>query len=554
MHFKKAYEIYGYHITGDPDQVDNPVRYGVELEEKLIDAYEEAQKARPRSLTKLLKLVEKYPTVPAFKNYLSVYYVNRHKMDKAFAVNQRIVREHPQYLHGKLNLAAQYIIREQYDRVPEVLGESLELKALFPDRKVFHTNEFESFVAVACQYLIATGRTDEAEMRLEALEKVYPESSKIEYIRSLLMSERRKRQTELHKQKLARREEKPIGKNYDKSCQTEEAPQLHHPELEVLYREGLQIPESTLRELLTLPKETLIDDLGTIFWDSVRRFEYFMQQEAREEEWKEEIYQFPLHAMFLLTELRATDQLPLLLGGLRQGEEYLEFWYGDHLFETLWQFIYYLGQDQLPLLRDFMLEPDIHYTGKAVVGQALAQIALHQPEREPEILTLYESVFEYFLEHLDEDLLIDPDTISHMISNIIDLPNGERLLPLIRQFFELDLVEIMMVGDFDDVEQEMAERKGDPLKLQPFNSVFDHYEHIVTRWYGYLTEEEQLASDARFEEKIRELEEKEKFLDKRLGSATGGSANPPSSVKVGRNEPCPCGSGKKYKKCCWGKD
>jgi SWIM/SEC-C metal-binding protein len=30
--------------------------------------------------------------------------------------------------------------------------------------------------------------------------------------------------------------------------------------------------------------------------------------------------------------------------------------------------------------------------------------------------------------------------------------------------------------------------------------------------------------------------------------------NPPKSTKVekkiGRNEPCPCGSGKKYKKCC----
>ena len=24
----------------------------------------------------------------------------------------------------------------------------------------------------------------------------------------------------------------------------------------------------------------------------------------------------------------------------------------------------------------------------------------------------------------------------------------------------------------------------------------------------------------------------------------------PSRVKVGRNAPCPCGSGKKYKKCC----
>ncbi|HEX9964446.1 MAG TPA: UPF0149 family protein [Allosphingosinicella sp.] len=27
---------------------------------------------------------------------------------------------------------------------------------------------------------------------------------------------------------------------------------------------------------------------------------------------------------------------------------------------------------------------------------------------------------------------------------------------------------------------------------------------------------------------------------------------PAVSAKVGRNEPCPCGSGRKYKKCCWG--
>ncbi len=27
---------------------------------------------------------------------------------------------------------------------------------------------------------------------------------------------------------------------------------------------------------------------------------------------------------------------------------------------------------------------------------------------------------------------------------------------------------------------------------------------------------------------------------------------PVESTKIGRNEPCPCGSGKKYKKCCGG--
>lgn len=29
-----------------------------------------------------------------------------------------------------------------------------------------------------------------------------------------------------------------------------------------------------------------------------------------------------------------------------------------------------------------------------------------------------------------------------------------------------------------------------------------------------------------------------------------GDAKPPKRVKVGRNDPCPCGSGKKFKKCC----
>jgi len=27
-------------------------------------------------------------------------------------------------------------------------------------------------------------------------------------------------------------------------------------------------------------------------------------------------------------------------------------------------------------------------------------------------------------------------------------------------------------------------------------------------------------------------------------------AQPAASTKVGRNDPCPCGSGRKYKKCC----
>ena len=53
------------------------------------------------------------------------------------------------------------------------------------------------------------------------------------------------------------------------------------------------------------------------------------------------------------------------------------------------------------------------------------------------------------------------------------------------------------------------------------------------------------------------LEEMQKQQDKELVFSGGGDGSPPkkkpvrrNNQKVGRNDPCPCGSGKKYKKCC----
>jgi preprotein translocase subunit SecA len=53
------------------------------------------------------------------------------------------------------------------------------------------------------------------------------------------------------------------------------------------------------------------------------------------------------------------------------------------------------------------------------------------------------------------------------------------------------------------------------------------------------------------------LEEMQKKQDKELVFSGGGDGSPPKkkpvrrgNQKVGRNDPCPCGSGKKFKKCC----
>ena len=42
-------------------------------------------------------------------------------------------------------------------------------------------------------------------------------------------------------------------------------------------------------------------------------------------------------------------------------------------------------------------------------------------------------------------------------------------------------------------------------------------------------------------------------FQQKLSRALDKHLAPASAPKVGRNDPCPCGSGKKYKKCCLGK-
>lgn len=51
-----------------------------------------------------------------------------------------------------------------------------------------------------------------------------------------------------------------------------------------------------------------------------------------------------------------------------------------------------------------------------------------------------------------------------------------------------------------------------------------------------------------------QLHERSRFVkeDGRWLYVDGEILPPVSEVKVGRNDPCPCGSGKKFKKCCGG--
>ena len=76
----------------------------------------------------------------------------------------------------------------------------------------------------------------------------------------------------------------------------------------------------------------------------------------------------------------------------------------------------------------------------------------------------------------------------------------------------------------------------------------DRMEEEVTRLVFLvepISQEEREEQERRARERLRRLQEMQAATDK-----SQGPKRVSKEQRVGRNEPCPCGSGKKYKKCC----
>ena len=118
----------------------------------------------------------------------------------------------------------------------------------------------------------------------------------------------------------------------------------------------------------------------------------------------------------------------------------------------------------------------------------------------------------------------------------------EELSDVVHQAFERGLIEPMVMG-YDDFRRDLERTLADPERMAGF-----HYDRIgpledaigeLSGWYAF--------SDAAQQDQARRTT--------RPGHGHLAYADtPPPFVDpfkgVGRNDPCPCGSGKKFKSCC----
>lgn len=512
------YQVSGYNITTDPGFQNERLGNTKELAEQSSELYFECQnKKNKKIIDRLTGLILKHPQSPQLKNFLSVAYSVQGNYKKSTEINKRILTEHPDYLFGKLNLAYKYIAGGQAQKVPGVLGEAMELKELYPDRDLFHLSEVAGFYKVAICYYVAIKNLELAENRLEVLKEIAPDHPDTEsaemFLFPLRMEKNRERRKEEEAARITVRCLKPIPVSKQKT-----PPVFHHAEINNLYQYGLVIPDEVLKEIVALPRETVIVDLEKILLDAIDRYPYFIGLG-----YAEETHSFPLHAICLLGELKSENSLPAILNLLENNDKVLEFWFGDHLTSTLWLPVYLLSQNNLDLLKRFLLKPGIETYAKSMVSETLAQIVLHQPEKRNEIATIYKDVLSYFSYAGIKDNIIDSDFLGLAIGDIINCGLIE-LLPAIKELYEKKYVNPTINGPYEKVEK-LLKKPSVRNHKRNIENIFELYERILKTWAGYKKDKDDYFEDDEIHQ-------------------------PAVSVKIGRNDPCPCGSGKKYKKCC----
>ena len=311
----------------------------------------------------------------------------------------------------------------------------------------------------------------------------------------------------------------PILPEQPETTKTEN-PVFNHPEIQVLYEYGLNISPDLIDQILSLPKKSLIEDLKTILNDSIERFSYFVEQDPYAKK-----NTFVFHALSILSELKAREELPIVLHILSQSKFYLEFYLLNYIENHLWMHIYNLGDKQIDILKEFMMKPGVHFYGKIPVSRALTQIVYQQSERREEILSAYKSIIQKFGQATAEDNVVDSILNGQLMLDLGDLQALE-LLPEIAILFEKEYVDIEMCGDLETVEHNM-------------NIAFQIDPRI-----------EIPAMKNLYSELIQLSRQPDPLLASIRDDLAGRKMPVKSGPKIGRNEPCFCGSGKKHKKCC----
>lgn len=208
----------------------------------------------------------------------------------------------------------------------------------------------------------------------------------------------------------------------------------------------------------------------------------------------------PLHCARALGQLRAVEATAPLLAVLEALPD--DDWFATDLASAM----ALIGPGALPMLAAYLADESKDLYDRSSTAECIAAIGQQHPEAKDGCVHTLQGQLALYAH-------TDPTLNGLLVSDLLDLKALDAM-DTIRLAYQTGHVDWSICGDLEDVEIAMGlrdQRSTPPPKLNLFSK---------------LEAEEEFYPAKQNQQPIHRGE------------------------KVGRNDPCPCGSGKKYKKCC----
>jgi hypothetical protein len=323
-------------------------------------------------------------------------------------------------------------------------------------------------------------------------------------------------------------------------------PLTTHPAFAELYKKDFFIEAEHLKNILQQGKSS-VPELEKMIDQAIDHF-----KKIEKESWHENF--FFIHALYLLDELDAQESLPHMLKVAAQNHAFLEYWFSDTTDQEVPRLIARLGRNQPEVCMDFLQDKKLYVQSRYLAINALGLIALINPEKRAQIMDFFREHLSFLIENKETLGEIYPNddnlswfTVYDYVSYILvdfQEKNFTELEEEIRACYRNGLMDEQIAGGEADIVFEIRET---PV----LQNIYEKYEELK-EWAGEFSPFHPNAKELEAKrQKEAEKARQELARWQREQALAELEAMPVrTGPKIGRNDPCPCGSGKKYKKCC----
>lgn len=281
----------------------------------------------------------------------------------------------------------------------------------------------------------------------------------------------------------------------------------------IKYHPEIEFPEEALKEIVARKEEAI-----PLLLDILKQIRDNPGMNLADGDYFGHIY-----ALDLLAQSRVEEAYPLVLELISLPSEQLYGLFGDMIADSAGRILASICGDDVAPIKGIIENESVDKYVRVEAITALAILALDGEIEREELIEYYRGIFR---------TIDDPGILALLINLCTDIYPGE-LYDEIREAYENDRVDSFVI-DMESVEQAMREGEASLLAKAKKN----RYLQKINDTIGELREWAYIGD---FEDGLFDLSD---IWPEKKRKPT---VNEP---KIGRNDPCPCGSGKKYKKCC----